>query len=183
MRFRYDDPVIRSDTCSLPLPHDLNWLVQERGTDARGQAVNVGDSLRTDRSSEQCVGIGCGCWREHSTEGSETASGVSADLGVDSARRYHMRPVADKPRATSQVTLNKESAREWAEVKASSTSTALQLEEFANEVPESGGKQRVSTKLALIHTEEQDSQEGWMSFTDTLSRQTRRSRCLNACGS
>ena len=48
-------------------------------------------------SSEQCVGIGCGCWREHSTEGSETASGVSADLGVDSARRYHMRPVADKP--------------------------------------------------------------------------------------
>ena len=43
---------------------------------------------------------------EHSTEGSKTASGVNADLGVDSAQRHHMRS-----------TLNKKSAREWAELK------------------------------------------------------------------
>ena len=38
--------------------------------------------------------------------------------------------------------------------------------EFVNKVLESGGKQRVSTKRALINTEEQDAQEGWMSFTE-----------------
>ena len=41
-----------------------------------------------------------------------------------------------------------------------------QLEEFVNEVLESAGKQRVITKRALINTEEQDAQEGWVSFTE-----------------
>ena len=69
---------------------------------------------------------------EHPTEGSETASGASADLCVDSAKRYHMRPVGDKPTYNTfkyRLSVNKESAREWAVLKASSTSTALQLEE------------------------------------------------------
>ena len=45
-------------------------------------------------SSSLALAVGAG---EHSTEGSETASGVSADLGVDSAKHYHMRLVSDKP--------------------------------------------------------------------------------------
>ena len=80
-----------------------------------------------------------------------------------------MRPVGDKPTHNKfkyRLSLNKESAREWAELKAASTSKALQLEGFVNKVLESGGKQRASTKRALINTEEQDAQEGWMSFTE-----------------
>ena len=80
-----------------------------------------------------------------------------------------MRPVGDKSTHNKfkyRLSLNRESAREWAELKTSSTSTALQLEEFANKVLESGGRQRVSTKRALINTEEQDAREGWMSFTE-----------------
>ena len=74
---------------------------------------------------------------EHSTEGSETPSGASADLCVDSAKRYHMRLVGDKPtynKLKYRLSFNKESAREWVELKASSTSTAQQLEEFVNTV-------------------------------------------------
>ena len=70
--------------------------------------------------------------RWHRSQGSETASDVNGDLGVDSAKRYHMRLLADKPTYNKfkyRLTLNKESAREWAELKASSTSKALQLEE------------------------------------------------------
>ena len=113
---------------------------------------------------------------EHSTEGSETASGASADLCVDSSKRYHIRPAGDKPTYNKfkyRLCLNKESAREWAELKASSTSTALQLEEFVNGATESGGKQLVSTKRALINTEEQDAHEGWMSFTEASTLRTR----------
>ena len=84
-------------------------------------------------------------------------------------QRHHMRLVADKPlqnKLKCRLILNKESAREWAELKASSTSTALQLEVFVNKVLENGGKQRVITKRALPSTEEQNAQEVWMSFTE-----------------
>ena len=64
----------------------------------------------------------------HSAEGSETASGVSAVLGVDSAKRYHMRLVADKATYNKfkyRLSLKKkESAQEWAKLKASSTTTS-----------------------------------------------------------
>ena len=71
----------------------------------------------------------------------KTASDASADLCVDSAKRYHMLLVGDKATYNKfkyRLSLNKESTREWAELKASSTSTALQLEEFVNKVLESG---------------------------------------------
>ena len=86
---------------------------------------------------------------EHSTEGSETASDVNADLGVASAKRYHMRLLADKPTYNKfkyRLTLNKESAREWAELKASSTSTALQLEEVVKKNSGEWKKRHMSTK-------------------------------------
>ena len=40
--FLYDGPIIRSDTSALLLQHDHSSLVQERGRDAGGHAVNVG---------------------------------------------------------------------------------------------------------------------------------------------
>ena len=79
--------------------------------------------------------------RWHRSQGSESASDVNADLGVDSAKRNHMRLLADKPTYNKfkyRLTLNKESAREWAELKASSTSKALQLEEVVKKNLESG---------------------------------------------
>ena len=117
-----------------------------------GHDVNVGDICGTDR--KQCALALAVAAGEHSTEGSETASGVSADLGVDSAKRYHMRLVGDKPTYNKfkyRLSLNKESAREWAELEASSTSTALQLEEFVNKVLESGGKQPTREHEAGTH--------------------------------
>ena len=61
VHFRYDGPIIISDTCASPLQHAQSWLVQERGRDAGGNAINVGDICGTDRM--QFVGFGCGCWK------------------------------------------------------------------------------------------------------------------------
>ena len=181
--------------------HDGSWLVQARGRDAGGHtdvAVSVGDICGTDR--EQCGA--------HSAEGSETASGVSAVLGVDSAKRYHMRLVADKATYNKfkyRLSLKKkESAQEWAKLKASSTTTALHLEESVSKVLESGGKQRVSTKRTLINTgstrcprkmdvfhahfnigalEEMMRANTIAHKLDQNCRQTRSSRGQRACGS
>ena len=123
--FRYDGSIIRSDTCALIKAGSCKNEAGIREDTTSKSATSVAPIA----SSALALAVATG---EHSTEGSETSSGASADLCVDSAKRYHLRQVGVKPTYNKfkyRLSLNKESARDWAELKASSTSTALQLEE------------------------------------------------------
>ena len=166
VHFRYDGPIMRKRHMRICLFNMIKVGACKKEAGMREDTPSTSPTslaLNTSRALALAAVAG-----ERSTEGSETASGVSVDLGVDSAKRCHLRLVV-KPtfnKFMNHLTLNTESAREWAELKSSSTSTTLQLEEFENQDLESGGKQRVCTKRALINKEEQDAQEGWMSFTE-----------------